>query len=101
MTYVIVWQDIPEHIRVYEYSTNDNSFIEKIERCHRNYLGLDSEVEEDIVWLSELLGGVYTEDTGLFVGGIDPAYDSEKHEIESRYTGCRVNGKLIVTGHIM
>lgn len=101
--YTIIWQDVPDRLRIYEYATSDKDAQERIERCHGNLIGtVDDRFEADILWLGELLGGTYTsgkeeDDTPLFVGSITPKYDSEKGDVDP----IHLSGRVIVTGMIM
>ncbi len=92
---LVVWQDIPDRIRVYDYIVTDQETMETLKKCHGEYAECSTnsiDIDAALDWLSKML-------ENTFDGTITLLYDSQsdRHRfIEPDSVDCS-----IITGFLM
>lgn len=87
---IIVYNGVPEFIRVYKLSVSDEDF-EKIKKCSGSYVNmskLSKEHSEACDWLS------------VFLEGKSPAYSEHEKENKLEPISCGEDCTVVVTGFL-
>lgn len=55
---LIIWEDVPERLRIFEYNINGDEVLETVKRCHHKHsqtVGNSIDDEAALDWLSKML----------------------------------------------
>lgn len=103
MRFLIIWEEVPEYTRMYEYNTNNVDEIKKLHCCHNNFVNSTEMTplqEEALEWLNTKLAGQDMKGN-VVCEPLPSIYNSDSKNNDIPTLNAREGYSIIVTGFLM